>query len=86
MVSMKILQLLYSYILEQMNHFPPFPANRGSSRLTGGASLQQGGSNFKLRHMRGDNMKLRAKRAQLQQTNLWSRQPVQQAVSHTGGR
>ena len=58
MVSMKILQLLYSYILEQMNHFPPFPANRGSSRLTGGASLQQGGSNFNVRHMRGDNIKL----------------------------
>ena len=39
--------------------------NRGSSRLTIGASLKQVGSNFKVRHMRGDNIKLdqRVKRA-----------------------
>ena len=45
--------------------FSPFPANRGSSRLIVGASLQQGGPNFNVRHMRGDNIKLglRAKRA-----------------------
>ena len=43
----------------------PFPATHGCSRLTIGASLQQGGSNFNVRHMRGDNIKLglRAKRA-----------------------
>ena len=32
--------------------------NGGSSRLTIGASLQQDGSNFNLRHLRGDDRKL----------------------------
>ena len=56
-----------------MNLSPTISANHGCSRLTGGASLQQGGSNFNVRHMRGDNIKLRAKRARLQQTNHMSK-------------
>ena len=46
--------------------FPPFPANRGSSRLTCAAT------NLCSRRyviLGGDNIKLRAKRARLQQTN-----------------
>ena len=53
-----------AWLFVNMNLFSPFPVNHGCSSLTMGVSLQQGGSNFNVRHMQGDYIKLglRAKR------------------------